>query len=250
MLKNRKKIRDKKIAFILVMFFMIVIIFCKVKRKSDTIVEHEVKDREEKAENENFVEIVKPKKEITDWRLVLVNQDHILPSDFEIELAHVDKNREFDARAIGELKQMMQDMQNAGITNVWVQSAYRSVERQEEIFAHKVNEYIAQGKTQEEAENLTSQKINKPGTSDHNLGLAVDFNYVDYSFDETLGFSWLAENAEDYGFVLRYAKEKEAITKVDYEPWHWRYVGKENAVEMNALGFCLEEYVAYLQEKE
>lgn len=138
-------------------------------------------------------------------------------------------------------------MKSDGITNVWVQSAYRSLERQEKVFANKVKELEMQGKSKEEAEGLAIRKVNKSGTSEHNLGLAVDFNYVDYGFDETSGFKWLKENAENYGFILRYEREKETITKVDYEPWHWRYVGKENAVKMNELGMCLEEYVEYLK---
>ena len=92
------------------------------------------------------------------------------------------------------------------------------------------------------------QTINKPGTSEHNLGLAIDFNYVNYNFDQTKGFKWLKDNAENYGFVLRYDKEKEDITKVIYEPWHWRYVGKENAIKMNELNMCLEEYIEYLSK--
>jgi len=100
----------------------------------------------------------------------------------------------------------------------------------------------------EEARKLTLQVINEPKTSEHNLGLAVDFNYVNEEFDETKAFEWLQENAEDYGFILRYRQDKEDITKVDYEPWHWRYVGVENAKEINRLDMCLEEYVEYLQK--
>lgn len=90
--------------------------------------------------------------------------------------------------------------------------------------------------------------INKPECSDHNLGLAVDFNYVKEDFENTKAFKWLTKNAENYGFILRYPKGKEYITKVDYEPWHWRYVGEENAKKMNELNMCLEEYVEYLNK--
>ena len=94
---------------------------------------------------------------------------------------------------------------------------------------------------------MTLKIINKPGTSEHNLGLAVDFNYVNLDFEETESFKWLQKNAENYGFILRYKKEKEEITKVDYEPWHWRYVGEKHAKKMNELDMCLEEYVEYLK---
>lgn len=193
---------------------------------------------------------IKENYEIDDWRLTLVNYDNELPEDFEIELSNIDSTRKFDSRAIDELNQMLKGMKKDGISDVWVQSAYRSIEYQQGLFNDKINIYMKQGKTREEAEKLTLQKINRPGTSDHNLGLAVDFNYVDYNFDTTKGFEWLKKNAENYGFIMRYKKEKEDITKVDYEPWHWRYVGVYNAKKMNELDMCLEEYIDYLKENK
>ncbi len=143
---------------------------------------------------------------------------------------------------------MMKDMEKDGISNVWVQSAYRSREKQEELYENSINKYLNQGKSQKEAERLTAEYINKPGSSDHNLGLAVDFNYVDDNFEDTKAFKWLKQNAEKYGFILRYPKNKEDITKISYEPWHWRYVGEENAKKMNELDMCLEEYIEYLNK--
>ena len=183
----------------------------------------------------------------TDWRIRLANYDHILPEDFEVELADIDSTRQFDARAIKYLKDMINDMKKDGHTSIWVQSSYRSVARQKELYENSINKYLKQGKTQEEAEKLTDEYINKPGSSDHNLGLAVDFNYVDNTFADTDEYQWLLENAENYGFVLRYPKDKEDITKIAYESWHWRYVGEEHAKKMNELNMCLEEYVEYLE---
>lgn len=97
---------------------------------------------------------------------------------------------------------------------------------------------------------MTLKLINKPGASDHNLGLAVDFNNVDNNFKQTKGYKWLIKNAESYGFVLRYPEEKVRITGISYEPWHWRYVGKEHAKKMNELNMCLEEYVEYLDNNK
>ena len=208
-------------------------------------------NRDNEIENKNN-EIVEKngkketEKKIDDWELVLVNYENALPNDFEIELANIDKTRKFDSRAIEKLKKMMQAMKDNNITNVWVQSSYRSIEHQQNLFDKQVNTYISQGKTKEEAEKLTLRTINKPGTSEHNLGLAVDFNYVNNEFESTDAFKWLQENAENYGFILRYKKEKEDITKVEYEPWHWRYIGVENAKKMNELNMCLEEYIDYL----
>lgn len=99
----------------------------------------------------------------------------------------------------------------------------------------------------EEAEALTARSIGEPYKSEHNIGLAVDFNDVNYAFENEKAFTWLMENAENYGFILRYPADKEDITKIKYEPWHWRYVGPEYAKEMNDLGFCLEEYIEYLK---
>lgn len=183
----------------------------------------------------------------TDWRIRLANYDHILPEDFEVELADIDSTRQFDARAIKYLKDMINDMKKDGHTSIWVQSSYRSVARQKELYENSINKYLKQGKTQEEAEKLTDEYINKPGSSDHNLGLAVDFNYVDNTFADTDEYQWLLENAENYGFILRYPKDKEDITKIAYESWHWRYVGEEHAKKMNELNMCLEEYVEYLE---
>ena len=183
----------------------------------------------------------------SDWRIRLANYDNLLPEDFEVDLANIDETRQFDARAIDYLTDMLNDMRKDGIVNIWVQSAYRSVARQKELYDNKMNEYLEEGKTQEEAQKLTEEYINKPGSSDHNLGLAVDFNYVDNSFAKTDAYKWLLKNAENYGFILRYPKDKEDITKIEYESLHWRYVGEEHAKKMNELDMCLEEYVEYLK---
>lgn len=240
----RKKRILRRVIFLSMM--IIIMIVCTKKLHKADFSEHVEADYQEAAES-SVVE--KEPKEIHDWRLTLVNYENVLPENYEMELVNIDKIRKIDARVFDELHQMLEHMKQDGITNVWVQSAYRSVERQEDLFERKIKEYMEQGNTREQAEILALQAINKPGTSEHNLGLAVDFNYVKGDFDTTKGFAWLMEHAQEYGFVLRYGKEKEAITKVEYEPWHWRYVGKEHAVKMNELGMCLEEYVQYLRQQ-
>lgn len=190
------------------------------------------------------------KVEITDWRLRLANYDNLLPEDFEVELTNIDNSKDpkqFDARAVKYLRDMINAMKKDGNTKIWCQSTYRSVKRQKELYDASVQKYLKQGKKQEEADKLTLEYINKPGGSDHNLGLAVDFNYVDNSFAQTSEYKWLLKNAENYGFILRYPEDKEDKTKIAYESWHWRYVGEENAKRMNELNMCLEEYVEYLQ---
>ena len=120
-------------------------------------------------------------------------------------------------------------------------------EKQATLYKESIEPNLTEGKTLEEAKTLTARSIGEPYKSEHNLGLAVDFNDVNYEFEEEKAFPWLVENAENYGFILRYPKDKEEITKIKYEPWHWRYVGIENAKEINKLGFCLEEYIQYLK---
>ena len=138
-------------------------------------------------------------------------------------------------------------MYDAGITKIWVQSAYRSYEKQEELFNRKVEEYKQQGKGQEEAETLAQTVVQRPEMSEHNLALAADFNTVTNEFEDTKAFTWLQKNAANYGFILRYPKDKQEITGITYESWHWRYVGKEHAKVIKEKGYCLEEYIEYLK---
>ena len=250
----KRKLNKKKVAGVIIIFLLIIISIVKMTQKEETV---------KTLSNENTIQVdmvnVVPKnneqqpeekKEITDWNLRLANYENILPEDFEVEVVEIADDRMFDARAINDLKKMINDMIKDGIENIWVQSAYRSVERQKELYDNSVQKYLNQGKTQEEAEKLTDEYINKPGASDHNLGLAVDFNNVDNNFEDLDGFRWLKENAENYGFILRYPKHKEDITKIAYESWHWRFVGQEHAKKMNELDMCLEEYIEYLQNKD
>ena len=180
---------------------------------------------------------------LDDWQIRLVNRENPLPDDFTVELENLDASRKFGKRAIEPLKQMICDMRDQGIKNIWAQSTYRSIEYQKGLYEKSINKYLKQGKSQEEAQKLTDEYINRPGTSEHHLGLAVDFNNVDEGFENTKAYEWLLENASDYGFILRYPKEKEDITGIEYEPWHWRYVGPEHAKKMKEQNLCLEEYV-------
>lgn len=243
----------KVIAIVVYIVVLGIIIFVGRDRISHKNKSNNIEIKEELGnsgiENINVKnEVTKSSKEIDDWRLILANYENELPEDFDIELASIDKTRKVDSRIIIELNKMIDDMRRAGISNIWVQSAYRDERLQTTLFNEKVDLFMKQGKTKEEAERLTMQTINKPRTSEHNLGLAVDFNYVNYEFESSSAFKWLQKNAEDYGFILRYREDREDITKVDYEPWHWRYVGKEHAKKMNELDMCLEEYVEYLKK--
>ena len=256
---KRKQLNKRKIAIIILIIIILITIIVKKSKNKTTVetttnqVEQKTTSQDENKNEENQVneqnqdQEQQPEKEITDWRLTLANYENLLPENFTVKVENIDKTRQFDVRAIGELNNMMNQMKKDGITNIWIQSAYRSVARQKELYDASVKKYLQEGKSQEEAEKLTNEYINKPGSSDHNLGLAVDFNKVDNGFEKLEGFKWLQKNAENYGFVLRYPKDKEDITKIAYESWHWRYVGVEHAKKMNELNMCLEEYIQYLK---
>lgn len=240
--------KDRFIFSLLMIIILLVIVIALILSNKNKKEETNTTPTQNLYAQSNTNEEKETKKEITDWRLTLVNIDNALPEDYQLELVDIDEYRQFDARAIDELKNMIEAERKSGASGLWVQSGYRSIEYQTEVFNKQVQEYKNQGKTQKEAEELTLKIINKPGTSEHNLGLAVDFNYANEDFENTTAFEWLKQNAENYGFILRYPKEKEEITKVIYEPWHWRYVGVEHAKEINKKGYCLEEYIDYLRK--
>ena len=133
-------------------------------------------------------------------------------------------------------------MTSAGVYPV-IGEAYRTAEEQEEIMQNYISEYLELGYSEEGAKAEAEKWVAKPGTSEHQLGLALDINAdTDYSSNETV-YGWLAQNAYKYGFILRYPEGKENITGIDYEPWHYRYVGTIAAEEIYKSGECLEEYL-------
>ncbi len=150
----------------------------------------------------------------------------------------------FDARAIDCLHAMIIDAEKAGI-NLDVISAYRTNTFQTNNFNNKVARVKAANPslTQDEAENEAAKVVARPGTSEHQLGLAVDFNSVEDSFRNTRAYAWLVANCTDYGFILRYEADKQDKTGIIPEPWHYRYVGVENAKMIEASGLCMEEFI-------
>ena len=225
---------------IVIMIVVVMVYFFKGKKKN-LIETSYLQDNLQISNKDKFNNIAKAGE--LDWKIRLVNEKNPLPEDFSVELANIDNTRKFDKRAIKYLKEMLEDMKKQSITNIWIQSAYRNIEYQRVLYQKSINRYLKIGKSQEESEELTKKYINKPGTSEHNLGLAVDFNEVDEGFENTKAYKWLQENASIYGFILRYPKDKEEITGIEYEPWHWRYVGQEHAKKMNEESLCLEEYL-------
>lgn len=184
--------------------------------------------------------------EASDWRMILVNRDFILPDGYMPELENAVEgdysDQKLDYRVAPYYNAMYQAALDDGVELVPI-SGYRSVERQTRNFENKIQKYIDEGYSEIEATQMAAKIILPPGTSEHNAGLAMDICSLYESFEDTEEFEWLSENAADYGFILRYPEDKQDITKIIYEPWHWRYVGVEAAREMKASGECLEEYL-------
>jgi D-alanyl-D-alanine carboxypeptidase len=227
-------------------------VFDNVERESDeevygktnadsAIKETNEKDLAREVYNKDLIEAG-----IDDWRLLLVNADNPVPDDYTFELSNIDNIRKFDSRAIDHLEKLIEDCRRETRDVIWAQSTYRDENEQNTVFNNKVQEYMDLGNSREEAEKLAATVTSRPGTSEHHVGLAVDFNYAKTDFENTAAFKWLAKNAHKYGFILRYPKGKESITNIVYEPWHFRYVGKEHAEVIKSKGFCLEEYINYL----
>ena len=256
-MRNRcKKIRNqncKLFIFIFLLFSLIAIFIYLKYNKLDNMIGNKIKTKEQSEEknledNKN-VDVYIPEKNIDDWKLVLVNSDNKISSEYKFELQTVFGEKQVDKRIANYLINMVNDARNAKVGSLWIQSAYRSIAYQQNLYNTSITKYINKGYSREEAKKEVLKFLNYPGTSEHNIGLAIDFNYVTVEFEETKAFEWLNKNAENYGFILRYPKNKEKITKVKYEPWHYRYVGKENAIMMNDLDMCLEEFVEYLKNK-
>ena len=183
----------------------------------------------------------------TDWQLVLVNPWTPMEEGYVPELTRLSNGLSLDSRCAPALNDMLDACQAAGLSPV-VCSAYRTWEKQESLFSAQVNKCLAQGYAQEDAQREAARSVAAPGTSEHQLGLAADI--VDQSYQslddhqaETPVQQWLMAHSWGYGFILRYPPEKSDTTGVIYEPWHYRYVGKEAAQAITRQGVCLEEYL-------
>ena len=190
----------------------------------------------------------------TDWELLLVNKNHNVPEGYSVELEEVEEGHQVDRRIAESLKQMLSDARKEGLSPI-ICSSYRTNEKQQKLYNNKVKEYKRWGYNSEEAKELASYWVAIPGTGEHETGLAVDIVSRDYQIldekqEQTDVQKWLIENSYKYGFALRYPTDKKDITMINYEPWHYRYVGIDNATYMKEHDLCLEEYIDYLKQFE
>ncbi|MDE7223298.1 MAG: M15 family metallopeptidase [Acetatifactor sp.] len=188
---------------------------------------------------------------LDDWRLILVNKQHPIPEDYDFTLATIKGSQRCDERIIDDLLAMMQAAKEAGFTLV-IKSPYRSDARQEFLFDRKIKLYMGKGMSYMDAFKLSSQVVMVPDSSEHQIGLSLDI-VCDYYETLTQGFGdteagiWMEEHCAEFGFIVRYPKGKEYITSVEYEPWHFRYVGVEAATIIMEQELTLEEFVKGLK---
>ncbi len=203
----------------------------------------EVKD-EELSEQTKPKYYVPPKGE--EWKILLVNKQNPIPDDYDAQLVNINGSAQIRREAAVPLAQMF-DAAAADGVRLTVCSAYRSHEHQQELFDAKIRNYTRQGMSYLDAFRIGSYSVIIPGTSEHELGLALDIVTPGYTslsegFADTAAGRWLEVNAYKYGFILRYPKGKEYITGITFEPWHFRYVGEEVARDIYSNGLTLEEY--------
>ena len=196
----------------------------------------------------------------TAWELLLVNPWNALPDDYEMHLTNLKlsnsmqaaSSMQADARVYDALVEMLNACKSVGLDPV-VCSAYRSYDTQVYLFNNKITRLKNQGYDAETARQEAARVVAVPGTSEHQTGMAFDIVALSYQLleedqENTAEQKWLMEHCYEYGFILRYPKDKEAITGIIYEPWHYRYVGKEAALAIRDSGMCLEEWLGKSDE--
>lgn len=197
-----------------------------------------------------------PEGKLSDWNLILLNHEEDNKIDAELDFEKVKFDTQYvDSRAGEAYKAMADAAKQEGIT-LYLRSGYRSISEQQTNYNANVQREINRGNSKEEAVRLTNLYYTVPGHSEHHSGLAFDiitpeYHNDVYSLDErfadTDAYRWLTEHCTEYGFVLRYPKDKTTLTQINFEPWHYRYVGKEHAAYMKKHGLVLEEYIALLK---
>ena len=183
------------------------------------------------------------------WDLILVNFENPLPEGFAVpNLTQLRSGQAVDSRAWSALQRMLDDARAEGLQPI-VCSSFRSWDTQERLYEAEVQNWLNRGFLREEAEVHAAVWVARPGTSEHQTGLAVDivdlsYQVLDEKQENTPVQLWLMAHCAEYGFILRYPTDKNALTGIGYEPWHDRYVGEKAAREIMDNGLCLEEYLS------
>ena len=207
--------------------------------ENNTVKNDEINTGKNDRENEGYTS----EQNDDNWNLILVNRDNPVPENYRVELTKLSNGKEVDSRIYPSLQKMFDDMRNEGIYPV-VAEGYRTHEYQQQLMDEKINSFIEEGYSESEAKKFAEGWVAVPGTSEHELGIAVDINSDDErgTSDEEV-YDWLYENAYRYGFIMRYPYGVEESTGYNAEPWHYRYVGEKAAKEIFESGLILEEYL-------
>lgn len=234
----------KKYCLLLFTFTIMIFLYsCNTKNEKAMMVEEvQIPIVSSSSGKVGISDVVNEHGNLEDENLILVNDRNPMPKDFVPTLVDIGNGYKFDEKGAKYLLEMIEAARQDGI-NLFVVSSYRSVEKQTKNFNNSIEQLKSEGYTEQEAYNQTIRYIALPGTSEHSLGLAVDLNSLEESFEQTAEFNWLKKNCYKYGFILRYPKNKESVTKIAYEPWHYRYVGKKHAEKIMMDDITLEEYL-------
>ena len=233
--KNKKGRRIVKVLLIIVAVYMLMILWQLIGDIYSRLVNtHEIEVSEE-WNGESYQTSI-------EWNLIVVNRWNPIPENYSVELTVLSNGQKVDSRIYPHLQEMFDAARAEGIYPI-VREGYRTDEEQKEILDDKIQAYINEGYSQWRAERTAKEWVALPGTSEHQLGIAVDINADKSKCSNDKVYEWLAENAYKYGFILRYPAGKQEITGTSYEPWHYRYVGVETAREIYERQICLEEYM-------
>ncbi len=220
-------------------------------KNTDNVDKFTVNDLlKKKQENETVVEDTESSFDKNAWNLILVNKTHPVPDGYVVPLTTIKGNMQCDERVLDILVSMLNAAEEDGV-NLMVVSPYRDYQLQKVLFERKINTYMDLGLSYLEAYKIASRKVIVPGASEHQLGIAFDIvtgshTTLDYEFGDTEAGKWLKEHGSEYGFILRYPRGKNYITGIEYEPWHYRYVGVEAATYIMENDLTLEEFIESL----
>ena len=253
--RRRKRIRRNRIVFGLLVLALVLVVVLGVRallavgkgKPADTSVPD---SSSASAPAATPAPAVTTSVDFTDARMILVNNNMGLPDGYTVETQVGDAatGKELQTEAAQSFAAMQAAAQLEGVSLI-LQSGYRSVEYQQGLFDQQVEKMIKTGLDEEQAREQAKTVVAVPGYSEHNTGYAADiltesYRIMDSGFADTDAYAWLVKHAAEYGFIERYPEDKSAITGIIFEPWHWRYVGAENAAAIQASGLCLEEFWA------
>ena len=243
--RYREAMRNRAIAAVVLVALIVGAVFIVNGCKKDETLPAD--DRQEQQTDTPEGNTPKPSVNVDDELLTVVNPWNPLPEDWVCDLVTLSDGRRVDSRCYEAFEEMMAACRDAGYAP-FLCSAYRTQETQQSLYDNKVQRLMNSGMGEEEAKVEAAKAVAIPGTSEHQLGLAVDIvdaNMQDLTDEQekTETQKWLMANSWRYGFIHRYPNDKTDITGIIYEPWHYRYVGRAAAQDIFNRDITLEEYV-------